>query len=282
MEDQTTSAEAGILPEDDARAEEVYSLNGGRPARGATGYTGRSGLGLRARATVAFGLIAFILSGVLAMLSYGLTRNYLLDERQATAERRPTSTPVFARERLRGPEPNVLELLSSLPSSSQSRVLIRYQGEYISGGLAITANEVPADLLPASLDGRAGRQRFALDGVPYLAVGVPIPEVGATYFEFANLEGLDGTLSTLARALALCAVVTALGGAAVGRYASSRVVRPLAGHRRRRLGYRPGDGSTPASTPRATVTSSRWSSRSTTWSTPSRSGSTGRPGSPPT
>jgi two-component system, OmpR family, sensor histidine kinase MtrB len=230
MEDQTTSAAAGILPEDaDARAEDAYSHSGVPLARGATGYTGKSGLGLRARATVAFGLIAFILSGVLAMLSYGLTRNYLLDERQATAVRQAYVNARFARERLRAPEPNVLTLLSSLPSSSQSRVLIRYQGEYISGGLAITANEVPPDLLRASLAGRAGRQRFALDGVPYLAVGVPIPEVQATYFEFTNLEGLEGTLSTLAKALALCAVVTALGGAAVGRYASSRVVRPLRG-----------------------------------------------------
>src|SRR3989337_2001621 len=46
-------------------------------------YPGRFGLGLRARAVVAFGLIAFTLSGVLSLLSYQLTPHHLLPPRPA-------------------------------------------------------------------------------------------------------------------------------------------------------------------------------------------------------
>jgi two-component system sensor histidine kinase MtrB len=60
-------------------------------------------------------------------------------------------------------------------------------------------------------------------------IGVPLPEVHAAYFEVFTLDELAGTLRALAVALAAAALVTTVAGAAVGRWAASRALRPLAG-----------------------------------------------------
>jgi signal transduction histidine kinase len=205
------------------------------PSTGRPHYQpGRFGLGLRARATVAFGLIAFILSGTLAVLAYELTRSYLLDQRQSTAMRQAFVNARLARSVLRSPDANVPSLLSSLQSSSNSRAVLHYQGRWFASTVGFGPAQVPEDLRQHALAGRAGRQRESVDeasgsGKPYVVVGVPLPAADATYFEFTNLAELERTLRLLARGLALGAGITALSGAAVGRYASSRVVRPLKG-----------------------------------------------------
>lgn len=192
-------------------------------------YPGRFGLGLRARAAVAFGLVAFTLSGVLSLLSYQLTRNYLLDQRQSAAMRTAFVNARLARDALRTPDPNVPELLAQLQSASNSIPVLLYRGRPFAANVGVGLGQVPLDLRQAVLDGRAGRQRFRLAGQPQVAVGVPLPAAEAFYFELAPLGELDRTLSLLARALAVGATLTALGGAAVGAYASFRVVRPLKG-----------------------------------------------------
>ena len=62
-----------------------------------------------------------------------------------------------------------------------------------------------------------------------MVIGVPLPAVHAAYFEVFSLDELAGTLRALAFALAAAALVTTLAGAAVGRWASGRALRPLAG-----------------------------------------------------
>jgi signal transduction histidine kinase len=79
------------------------------------------------------------------------------------------------------------------------------------------------------LSGTPASQFFSIGGTPQLVIGVPLPSVHAAYFEVFSLDELAGTLRTLAFALAAAALVTTLAGAAVGRWASGRALRPLAG-----------------------------------------------------
>ena len=60
-------------------------------------------------------------------------------------------------------------------------------------------------------------------------IGVPLPAVHSAYFEVFSLDELAGTLRTLAFALGAAAIVTTLAGAALGRWASGRALRPLSG-----------------------------------------------------
>ena len=64
---------------------------------------------------------------------------------------------------------------------------------------------------------------------PQIVIGVPLPAEHAAYFEVFSLDELASTLRTLAFALAAAALVTTLAGAALGRWASGRALRPLAG-----------------------------------------------------
>jgi len=188
-----------------------------------------SRLGLRARATVAFGCVALALSATLATMAYELTRSYLIQQRQSTAIRQAYVNARLARSVLRTPDPDVPTILASLQTSSGSVAVLNYQERWFASKVGIGPNAVPADLRRKVLAGAVGRQRFTLDGEPQVAVGVPLPAVQAFYFEFSPMTELERSLSLLARALALGAAITALGGAAVGRYASSRVLRPLKG-----------------------------------------------------
>ena len=79
------------------------------------------------------------------------------------------------------------------------------------------------------LSGTPASQLFSIGGTPQLVIGVPLPAVHAAYFEVFSLDELAGTLRTLAFALAAAALVTTLAGAALGRWASGRALRPLSG-----------------------------------------------------
>ena len=88
---------------------------------------------------------------------------------------------------------------------------------------------IPADERSLVLSGTPASQLFSISGTPQLVIGVPLPAVHAAYFEVFSLDELAGTLRTLAFALAAAALVTTLAGAALGRWASGRALRPLAG-----------------------------------------------------
>ena len=79
------------------------------------------------------------------------------------------------------------------------------------------------------LSGTPASQLFSINGTPQLVIGVPLPAVHAAYFEVFSLDELEGTLRTLAFALAAAALVTTLAGAVLGRWASGRALRPLSG-----------------------------------------------------
>jgi signal transduction histidine kinase len=62
-----------------------------------------------------------------------------------------------------------------------------------------------------------------------LAVGVPLPSVGAAYFEIISLDDVQSTLEALGVSLVGASLVTTLAGAALGWWAARRALRPLAG-----------------------------------------------------
>jgi signal transduction histidine kinase len=66
-----------------------------------------------------------------------------------------------------------------------------------------------------------------VSGPNAVVVGVPLPAVDAEYYEVAVAEELDRTLMTLSLALAICAGLTTIAGALMGRVASGRLLAPL-------------------------------------------------------
>ena len=69
--------------------------------------------------------------------------------------------------------------------------------------------------------------RYDLDGEPELAIGIPLPEQNASYYEIVSLDELQSTLESLAVSLFGASLVTTLAGAALGYWISRRTLRPL-------------------------------------------------------
>jgi signal transduction histidine kinase len=187
----------------------------------------RPTLGLRARATLAFGLTALVLSLVLSTVAYGLVRSYLVDERESTSRRQTYANARLVRSVLRAPDPDLPALLESLRGATGSETLLRFKGRWYSTSVSAGPENVPAGLQEVVAAGGAALQKFRADRGAELAVGVHIAGVEASYFELFELGDLSNTLDVLATSLAIAAVVATAAGAILGRTASARIVSPV-------------------------------------------------------
>jgi signal transduction histidine kinase len=186
-------------------------------------------LGLRARITAVFALGGLALSAALALATYELTRSSLLDERERASVRAAYLDAAFIRTGLGGEDPDISAALQALDTGEQRRPLLRRDGQFF----ARTADDGLTGALPAALQrlvesGTPAVQRVPLRSGSAIVVGVPLPEVEASYYEVTQLTELEDTLTVLATVLGLVALVTTVAGASVGWWASRLVLRPLA------------------------------------------------------
>lgn len=184
--------------------------------------------GLRSRLTALFALGALGVCAALATATYSLTRSAIVEERERTAVRAAYYDAAAVQAGLRADAPDIVAVLRSIDTGSGRRPVVR-RGET---WFARTADDglreaIPQQLQDLASGGTAGVQRTRLGRTPVLVVAVPLPEVGATYYELNDLGELQDTLRSLATSLVLAALMTAGAGAAVGWWASRRVLRPL-------------------------------------------------------
>ena len=195
--------------------------------------SGRSGrqrqLGLRARVTVAFALGALSLSLVLSALTYGLVRSNLVQQRESSARAQAFVNARVARDGMRQPGGGGLtRALGAMESTGRGGVVVHVDDRWFATSIVVGRDLIPALLRTEVATGRPAQQRFVVDGEPWLAVGVPIPQAHAEFFEAFSLAEIERILDVLSYSLAGAAVLTTMAGAAVGRWASARVLRPLA------------------------------------------------------
>ncbi len=184
-------------------------------------------LGLRTRVTLAFAFGALLLSVALCALSYGLVRNYLLDQRESSAVREAYVNARITRDGLRAREPDLPRILNSVQTPSASPTVLYYDDNWFSSFLEVGRDTIPGRLRAVVARGEPARQAFRAGGDPFLAVGLPIPLVGAQYFELFSLSEVERTLNFLGFALLGAGMATTVAGAAVGRWASTRLLRPV-------------------------------------------------------
>ncbi len=186
-----------------------------------------SPLGVRATATISFAALALAISAVLAVGTYLTARHFLVEQRQATAARQAFVDAAFVRDGLLTSGSQVSDVLDSTSPPPGAVIIVNQGDRWYSSSLNEGADAVPAGVRELVEAGSAARAWGRLGEQPVLAVGVPIPSVGATFYELSPTEELDSTLNTLGLVLGSFALVTTIGGAAIGRMASARVVAPL-------------------------------------------------------
>ncbi|WBC08440.1 sensor histidine kinase [Micromonospora sp. CA-248089] len=182
--------------------------------------------GLRARVTAAFAVGALLLSALMALFSYDLTRRSLLDERERTAIRAAYYDAAVVRSGLDTGTPDVVAVLRSLDTGSTRRPLLHLPDGWYARTADVGASSVPVELQRMVADGKPAVQRIRLDGQPALLVGVPLP--GALgYYELTSLREVEETFQVVGLALIAVAIMVAGAGAALGWYATRHSLRPL-------------------------------------------------------
>lgn len=176
---------------------------------------------------MAWALLALLLAVGLARISYELTRSELIGDREERVAEQAYVNSRLVRNAMRVDDADLSALLSSLEGNAESVVLAEIDGEWFASSVGTSPDLLPASLRDTVGDGTVARQIVAIDGVPRLVMGVPIAEPDADYFELASLADIERALDRLAVGLAVGAVVAVLAAAAVGWYASGRVLRPL-------------------------------------------------------
>ncbi|MEZ5140932.1 MAG: HAMP domain-containing sensor histidine kinase [Acidimicrobiales bacterium] len=186
-------------------------------------------LGLRARLTIGFALSAALLSAGLSLMTWWLTRDNLLKQRDDTAVSRVLSNAVTVSGDLQSENIAWEKLLSSLPTPEGAQPVILFRDEWHArNAVEFGQDAIPASLRAAVEAGQPSTMLYTYDGRPYLTVGVPIPAAGAAYFEGVPLEEVQKTLDGLAISLLGAAALTTLAGGLIGYLISGRALLPLA------------------------------------------------------
>ena len=210
----------------EARPVETQARPAGTPRKGRSwGH-----LGLRTRLTLTFALGALALSAVLSIVTFGLTRENLLSQREDAAVAQAISNAERLNNRL-GPTVDPADsqqILVSLPTPEGALPVMLYQGEWYARDVSeFGRDDIPQALRETVAEGDAARMRITFRGTPYLVVGIPVPGTEAQYFEGVSLRDLRNTLEGLAISLLGAAAITTVAGGLLGFWASRRVFTPL-------------------------------------------------------
>jgi two-component system sensor histidine kinase MtrB len=189
----------------------------------------RRRLGLRARITVTFALGAFGISMALSLITYGLTRRSVLSSHQSSAVHQTVANAVVIGSALRSASPDLVDLLSSLDTPTGSTSLLYQKAGWETTNFAVGSGAVPGALRTSVIrHSQAATMRYRLRNHAELAVGVPLPNYQAAYFELYDFSDVSRTLDELALSLAAASIATTAAGIAIGRWASRRLLSPLA------------------------------------------------------
>jgi len=184
-------------------------------------------LGLRARLTLSFALGALLLSVLMSLLTWNLTRESLLRQREDSSVERVLANAVTLRRSLGGTT-DVPSLLASLPTPTGAQIGLLSAGTWDARNpVEFAQSDVPASLIETVRGGDAATIRTTIGRTTYQISGVPLPTVGAQYFEATSLTDLNQTLDGLTISLLGASAVTTVAGGLLGFWASRRVLVPL-------------------------------------------------------
>ncbi len=193
-------------------------------------------LRLRTRLTLAFGLGAFLLSTLLSTVTYGLTRNNLLERRETVAAETALSNaeriaPLIAEDT---DEDGVRSLLTARATIADATAVLRIRSDAGLDWISANPNAFSVRDLNTPLRSRlAGDDtepfvmRYLVGGEPTLVTMVPIGVRDGVYAEAVPLTDIEDTLQSIGLALLGAGLVTTLSGVAIGVYAARRVLSPL-------------------------------------------------------
>ena len=196
-------------------------------------------LGLRARAATALGLGALLISIAVALLTYVVARQSLVEDRRAVIEKLVFSNALVVQNAIADSGGDLSTIESVLRSQNGSQVdvesLLISKGQTLTSREGMRAGDLPAELREqtraAARGGASPEYAYQISrgsDASQLVVAVPMPAVRSEFYGVASLLEVEKRLRNLGRTLVLATLLTSAGAAFVGRTVSRRLMRPLA------------------------------------------------------
>ncbi|MDQ3404489.1 MAG: HAMP domain-containing histidine kinase [Actinomycetota bacterium] len=186
----------------------------------------RRSLGLRGRVMLTFTVGAALVSLLLAVSVFTISRGYLLDQRERSAQRLATSDADFVASRLAVPGSTAAQAIAAVDPPASTELILHRDGAWVSSR-GVDPVELPPEELRAQVAaGERALVSATVRGSPFLVVGVPMHS-GWEFYEFAPITELVATIRILGTVLIICAAVATAGAALLGLWASRRVLQPL-------------------------------------------------------
>ncbi|MDQ2586846.1 sensor histidine kinase [Saccharothrix yanglingensis] len=184
-------------------------------------------LSLRWRVALVLGIGSLLLTSALAVMVWNLTSGYMQRQREQSATRQAEVNVRLVDEALRTGSDGLEDLLTGLTTGPDSTVLLYRPGQVLTSGRQIDPRVLPEELVDLGRRDTPASQRLVVDGIPVLAVSLPIDSTDGAYVELAPLVELDRTFRFLGILLITGAVAGGLLGVALGSWAGRRALRPL-------------------------------------------------------
>jgi signal transduction histidine kinase len=192
-------------------------------------------IGLRGRVTLAVAAVGLLLSVVLSVTTVTVARNTLLATREDALARQALDNSETIRGGLENPvsadAADLQTLLSSLPDGGVPSLITTSDD-----GSPLPVSIDPrfgVDTLPPALLDRVVRDResaimrFESGGEALVAVGIPLPDSDASYFEVNQLDDIQAAVRSLSLTLILLTALATLLAMALGFWASRYALLPL-------------------------------------------------------
>lgn len=186
-----------------------------------------------------FALGALVLSVGIGAASYYTARHFLVSERESTIIEDAIDNATYVTQHVAAtadidqtlttankvtPQHDSHSFFEELGNCSTTRTC------WYRGTIGVTWRTIPVSLRSMVIDhDTAASQIYTTKGAPKMAVGVPVKSLHGAYFEIFDISDLSHTLSVLALAILIAGLVATALGAALGRWASGRSLRPLTG-----------------------------------------------------
>jgi two-component system, OmpR family, sensor histidine kinase MtrB len=190
----------------------------------------RLGLGLRSRIALSFGLGGLMVSALLSLTAYSVTRTTSLEQRSEAVESQFFKNAGFVQAASLTEGASYGDILRDLPQLAGASPIANIPGNanpWVAPRLA--PEDLPTELVERVAQGDgAYSMRYSRNGSRTLAIGVRVSQTNVSYFEVVTLSEIESSLSSLRTTLAAASLGTTLIAAMLGVWAAGRALRPLA------------------------------------------------------
>lgn len=187
----------------------------------------RHRLRLRTRVLLTFGLMASLIAAALAAVAWMLVSSFLTGQRTQAATRLAAGHAASIDDGLAAGTQDIPSLLDSLALPPTTSIVVRYDDQWYGGLPDPTRPDLPPELIALVQSGTAATQRIGEGERLVLAIGIPLPRSGGSFFELVGLNQLNNTLRVFSASLLLAVVGLGVVNAAAGWFASRVAIHPL-------------------------------------------------------